>query len=1537
MKFLLVWTLFVSLCTSILFSSAVYSAPGEIRTQFSVNNVTGDGRTPSTIQGVEYHHGFLWVTDFATDRIYRVYPETVYNDDDTVKFNPGDSDLNIPLTDANDPPVNSDNQDIRSCFTDVQGNKQYCGGGGLTYALNYLWNASPVTDDIIKIDPVDGDNLETENTLANLAFPSPTDMAYDGRHFWIVDWQSNTINKVLPEDGSLINSIPGPSSLPTYDPRINASSAHPFGITWDGKALWVSDQEEDKIYRVNPDNGDILNVFDSPGSNPKGLAWDGDSLWHVDQRDNLIYKLDSGVIPVGVMGCVEKNGRTLRGEVLLSQQTQSDQTVSMDGDGCFVFSSFTSGTPLKVVINEGDADEKPIITLTEVSAGVVDVVLNLGQSYVEPGFTAIDAEDGDVSANVVAVPDVINAPSLINTSSAREYTVTYDVVDSAGNLADTKTRKITVLAPDTTPPVITLLGSNNLTIEQGSTYQEPGATATDDRDGDVTANILRTGTVNTNVAGRYTLSYNVSDAAGNRAVTVTRIVTVSDSTVPVITLQGANPVTLEKGTAYTEPGFTATDSVDGNLNSSVVRTGTIPNAVGSYVLSYNVTDSSGNRAATVTRTVNVIDTTNPQITLLGSSPMNVERDSVFVDPGVRAIDPPSEDISSRLVIGGSVNTAVVGSYTLTYNVSDASGNSATQVSRVVNVVDSGPVITLNGANPVNHSVNTPYVDSGATAYDSVDGDLTASIVSNSNVNVTTIGTYSVTYNVRDSDNNPAPTVTRIVNVNDFSAPVITLLGTSPMNIERGVSFTDPGATAFDNADGDLTASIIRTGSVNTSVSGNYVLRYSVSDSSGNPALMVTRTVIVADTQAPVITLNGDANINHELGKVFTDPGATALDAIDGNVPVTISGSVNVNTAGTYILRYDARDSSGNAATQVRRNVTVVNGPSITLLGNNPVNHQINTPFTDPGANAFDTTDGDITSSISVSGTVNTAVAGSYNLVYNVRNSANISAQTVTRIVNVGDFIPPVITLLGASSVNVEQGTSYVDEGATASDNIDGNITNRIQRSGTVNTNTSGVYNFSFNVADSAGNAAQTVTRTIVVADNIAPTLVLNGVNPMMHEVGTSFRDPGATANDTYTGDISNRIRVSGVVNSSVPGTYTLTYSVTDLAGNAAPSVTRTVIVADTQAPTLLLNGAANMNHGVGTPFTDPGATATDRFEGNITSRIRVTGSVNPNVAGVYTLRYDVSDSAGNAAPSLTRRVTVGDFTAPVITRIGEASITLYVGASYADAGATATDNVDGNLTPAIITTNPVNTAVAGVYTIRYNVTDLAGNSAQEVTRRVQVVADTTPPVITLNGASRVNVDQGTLFNDPGATASDNIDGNITSRIAVTGSVNVSVAGTYTLTYRVSDSAGNTAVPVVRSVEVVARPTVVVQAETGSLSGLFGLGPQVQNSQPGYTGSGYVNISSWLTRSGDYIEMTNVSAYAIPYNLNVRYANANAGVIEVRLNGTAVGSISLSSTGSDSNWRKSASLTVTPRQGTNTIRLVVLDKDGNIDAVNLEPR
>jgi hypothetical protein len=114
--------------------------------------------------------------------------------------------------------------------------------------------------------------------------------------------------------------------------------------------------------------------------------------------------------------------------------------------------------------------------------------------------------------------------------------------------------------------------------------------------------------VNTSALGSYTITYDVSDSAGNAAAQVTRTVNVVDTTKPVITLAGANPQIIPLGGAYTEPGATATDNVDGDISGNIVidASGVNTAVAGSYTVTYNVVDSSGNAATQVTRTVNVV-------------------------------------------------------------------------------------------------------------------------------------------------------------------------------------------------------------------------------------------------------------------------------------------------------------------------------------------------------------------------------------------------------------------------------------------------------------------------------------------------------------------------------------------------------------------------------------------------------------------------------------------------------------------------------------------------------------------------------------------------------------------------------------------------------------------------------------------------------------------------------------------------------------------------------------------------------------------
>lgn len=198
-----------------------------------------------------------------------------------------------------------------------------------------------------------------------------------------------------------------------------------------------------------------------------------------------------------------------------------------------------------------------------------------------------------------------------------------------------------------------------------------------------------------------------------------------------------------------------------------------------------------------------------------------------------------------------------------------------------------------------------------------------------------------------------------------------------------------------------------------------------------------------------------------------------------------------------------------------------------------------------------------------------------------------------------------------------------------------------------------------------------------------PILTLTGSGTLTLEVGSSYSDAGATASDSEDGNITGNITSSGSVNANVLGTYTLTYDVTDISGNVATQVTRTVHIVDTTKPVITLQGASSMQVYQNTVWSDPGYSCSDNYDTNCI--VTHSGSVNMSTPGVYTVTYTAVDSSGNTEV-IQRTVEVISGNTPIITLSGSGTLTLEVGSSYIDAGATASDIEDGNITGNIVQT-----------------------------------------------------------------------------------------------------------------------------------------------------------------------------------------------------------------------------------------------------------
>lgn len=217
----------------------------------------------------------------------------------------------------------------------------------------------------------------------------------------------------------------------------------------------------------------------------------------------------------------------------------------------------------------------------------------------------------------------------------------------------------------------------------------------------------------------------------------------------------------------------------------------------------------------------------------------------------------------------------------------------------------------------------------------------------------------------------------------------------------------------------------------------------------------------------------------------------------------------------------------------------------------------------------------------------------------------------------------------------------------------------------------------------------------------------------------------------------------------------------------------------------------------GTLFWQDGITPAD-------AQIRIDGSVKQDTLGKYVLSYHADFGWWSAEAQ--RMVRVVDTESPVITLVSGPEEALLPDTPYQEEGYSASDNYDGDITDKVIRTETYGK-------ITYTVMDSSGNPAQ-VEREIPYY-DPYPPEILLAEGNYLTIETGTFFSDPGFTAKDNVDGDMTDQVAVEGEVIWYQPGTYELTYSVTDSYDNETV-VTRTVEVTAQPRVETRQPDGKV-------------------------------------------------------------------------------------------------------------------------
>lgn len=230
---------------------------------------------------------------------------------------------------------------------------------------------------------------------------------------------------------------------------------------------------------------------------------------------------------------------------------------------------------------------------------------------------------------------------------------------------------------------------------------------------------------------------------------------------------------------------------------------------------------------------------------------------------------------------------------------------------------------------------------------------------------------------------------------------------------------------------------------------------------------------------------------------------------------------------------------------------------------------------------------------------------------------------------------PSVTLIGDRVEKVSYRSEFVDSGITVK-YFGKDITNKVVLSTNINTNELGEYEVKYKIPYILGT--YTYKRKAIVIDDIAPEIVLEGGEEFKASYNKKYEEPGFKAIDNHDGDLTESVKFSfKIVND---GETDIIYKVTDASGNYQEKI-RKVFLVDDIKPTIDLIGDGTVILNIGEKYEEQGAKAQDEKDGDLTDRIEISGEVNTNQEGTYSVKYSVKDNNGNVTVA-TREVMVGN-------------------------------------------------------------------------------------------------------------------------------------------------------------------------------------------------------------------------------------------------------------------------------------------------------
>ncbi len=966
-------------------------------------------------------------------------------------------------------------------------------------------------------------------------------------------------------------------------------------------------------------------------------------------------------------------------------------------------------------------------------------------------------------------------------------TVTWTVTDNSGNKA---TCDQTVTVSDNILPTITCPANVTATTNTGCTATGValGTPVTSDNCG-VTS-------VSNNAPAAFplgitTVTWTVTDNSGNKA-TCDQTVTVSDNILPTITCPTNVTATTNTGCTATGVALGTPVTSDNCGVASVSNNAPAAFPLGITTVTWTVTDNSGNKA-TCDQTVTVSDNILPTITC----PANITAttNTGCTATGVALGTPVTSDNCGVASVTNNAPAAFpIGITTVTWTVTDNSGNKAT-CDQTVTVSDNIlPTIVCPAAISVSATIGFPYATGVNLGTPVTSDNCGVASVNNNAPAQFPVGSTTVTWTVTDV-NGLSATCTQMVIVTDTQSPVmncpatilVSCINEVPASYTSLAEYLSAGGTVSDN-DGINAASFALLDQSSNGLSCPEIITriYTVADINNNFGTC-SQQIIVHDKITPVIAaLPAETTINCPAVPEFTVASATdncgsdfTLTFADITTPGACAGSYSVTRTWT------ATDACGNTSEASQKiNVQDVTAPVIAAL---PAETTINCPAVPEFAvaSATDNCGSDFTLTFADVTTAG-ACAGSYSVTrtWTAKDACGNTSEASQKI-NVQDVTAPVIAALPAeTTINCPAVPEFTV--ASATDNCGSDFTLTF-----ADVTTAGACAGSYSVTrtwtatDACGNTSE-ASQKINVQDVTAPVIAAlpaeTTINcPAVPEFAVASATDNCGSDFTLTfADVTTPGACAGSYS------VTRTWTATDACGNTSEA-SQKINIQDVTAPVIAaLPAETTINCPAVPEFAV--ASATDNCGSDFT--LTFADVTTPGAcAGSYsvTRTWTATDACGNTSEA-SQKINVQDVTAPVIAAL-PAETTINCPAVPEFAVASATDNCgsDFTLTFADVTSPG---ACAGSYSVTrtWTATDACGNTS-EASQKINVQDVTAPVIAALPAETTVNCPAVPEF--AVASATDNCGSDFTLTFADVTTAGA-CAGSYsvTRTWTATDACGN---------------------------------------------------------------------------------------------------------------------------------------------------